>query len=317
MTPVCRRDVVGDDPDRSPSWRAFACACCDHVLGLGREADDERRAAGCCGARWWRGCRGSRSSARAGSAPPFFLIFCVAGIGDAPIGDRGGEDGDIGRQRRFDGRRASRAALSTWTVVTPAGSGRATGPGDQGDAGAGRRGGARDGVALLAGGAVGDVAHRIDRLVRRAGGDERRACRRAARDGASSRSTAATISSGSAMRPGRTRLGHRAVVRADDVHAVGLQRSRGCAASPGAATCARSSPARSGSAASVASSAVEARSSAWPSAILAMRSAVAGATTIEVGVAREADMADIGLVVAVEEIGMRCARRRAPRPRAA
>ena len=67
----------------------------------------------------------------------------------------------------------------------------------------------------------------------------------------------------------------------------------------------------------VASSTVEARSSACPPAIFAMRLAVAGRDDDEVGVAGEPDMADIGLVLAVEQIRMACAGRRAPRPRAA
>ena len=52
---------------------------------------------------------------------------------------------------------------------------------------------------------------------------------------------------------------------------------------------------------SVASSTHDARSSAWPPAILASRSAVAGATTIEIRLAREADMADLALLVEVEQ----------------
>ena len=57
------------------------------------------------------------------------------------------------------------------TVFTPDGSGTFTGPVTS--VTAPRRGGrGSDGVALLAGGTVGDVAHRIDRLVRRAGGDD-------------------------------------------------------------------------------------------------------------------------------------------------
>ena len=55
---------------------------------------------------------------------------------------------------------------------------------------------------------------------------------------------------------------------------------------------------------SVASRTAVARSSAWPPAIFAMRSAVAGATTIEVGVAGEADMADVELALRVEQVGV-------------
>ena len=45
-------------------------------------------------------------------------------------------------------------------------------PADQRHVGAGARGGCGDGVALLAGRTVGDIAHRIDRLVRRARRDQ-------------------------------------------------------------------------------------------------------------------------------------------------
>ena len=69
-------------------------------------------------------------------------------------------------------RAACRARLSTRTVFTPGGSGRVTGPRHQRHVGAGRGRRARDRVALLAGRTVGDVAHRIDRLVRRARRDD-------------------------------------------------------------------------------------------------------------------------------------------------
>ena len=58
-----------------------------------------------------------------------------------------------------------------------------------------------DRMALLAGRAVGDVAHRVDRLMRRAGGDDDLPARQRLRPVSSSASMAATISSGSAMRP--------------------------------------------------------------------------------------------------------------------
>ena len=54
---------------------------------------------------------------------------------------------------------------------------------------------------------------------------------------------------------------------------------------------------------SVAISTVEARSSAWPPAILAIRSAVAGATIDQVGLARQPDVADLLLVVEIEQVG--------------
>ena len=54
----------------------------------------------------------------------------------------------------------------------------------------------------------------------------------------------------------------------------------------------------------VASSTADARSSAWPPAIFAMRSAVAGATD-DVGLAREPDMADVEFGRSIEQIGER------------
>ncbi len=55
---------------------------------------------------------------------------------------------------------------------------------------------------------------------------------------------------------------------------------------------------------SVASSTAVARSSAWPPAIFAIRSAVAGATTIRVGIAREPDVADVEFALRIEQIGI-------------
>ena len=47
-----------------------------------------------------------------------------------------------------------------------------------------------------------------------------------------------------------------------------------------------------------------------------MRSAVAGATTIDVGIARQADMADVELALRIEQIGIGAfARQRADRKR--
>ena len=63
-------------------------------------------------------------------------------------------------------------ADSIWITSTPAGSASLRRAADQRDARAQRGGLGGDGRALLAGGAVGDVAHRIDRLVRRAAGDQ-------------------------------------------------------------------------------------------------------------------------------------------------
>ena len=120
----------------------------------------------------------------------------------------------------------------------------------------------------------------------------------------SSASIAATISSGSAMRPSPAsplsaispRFGP--TKRTPSFSSVArLRRVAGCDHIFGFMAGAISTGL------SVASSTAEARSLARPLASLAIRSAVAGATTIEVGLAGQPDMADILLVLAVEQIG--------------
>ncbi len=95
-------------------------------------------------------------------------------------------------------------AVSILTTRTPLGIGQRDGAGHQRHLGAERGGGSRERMALLAGGAVGEIAHGIERLMGRAGGDEHAAAWRAARSHAraSSGSMAARIACGSAMRPG-------------------------------------------------------------------------------------------------------------------
>ena len=146
-------------------------------------------------------------------------------------------------------------------------------------AGGGRRCG--DGVALLAGRAVGDVAHRIDRLVGRAGRDQHALAGKRSGPGAAAlpprrRFRAARPCGRGPLRrarPSRPRSGRRRARRR-------RRAARDCAASPWPPTSAGSSPARCRIGLSVASSTAVARSSAWPPAIFAIRSAVAGATTM-------------------------------------
>ncbi len=104
------------------------------------------------------------------------------GVGDAPVGDGSGEDRDIDRQRGLARRQhvpraldpdepdAGRVGLVAW-------------PGDENRLGAerGERGG--DGVALLARGAVGDVAHGVDRLMGRPARHQRAPALELARSG--------------------------------------------------------------------------------------------------------------------------------------
>ena len=279
MTPRSGRHVVGDDQ--------VAALPGELRPGVARSRSrsrprSRRRAAGRPSLRCATVARmsGFSVSASAGSAPPFFLIFCVARIGDAPIGDGGGEDGDIGRQRLPRPPPASRARSRHARSSTPAGSGRSTGPGDQRHLGAGLRRRPRDGVALLAGGAVGDVAHRIDRLVRRPGGDEHvlageRTARRRQQALDGRRRSPAARPCGRARsrpRPWRRRWGRRRATPS----ACRVSRLR-CVAGCCHMRTFIAGAIRIGRV--VASSTVEARSSAWPPAILAMRLAVAGATT--------------------------------------
>ena len=118
--------------------------------------------------------------------------------------------------------------------------------------------------------------------------------------------------------------GHLAVIGADEGDAVALQVSRHCAGSPHGVHMRTFIAGAISTGLSVASSAVEARSSARPCAILAMRSAVAGATTTKIGGARQFDMAHLDLVGEAEqsrvdllagERGNRQAASRIPPPR--
>ena len=105
-----------------------------------------------CGARWPPGPpsrRRSRSPARGragprrasvlrmsgfsarssvGGAPPRrFLIFCAAALGDPPVGDRGGADRDVDRQRRLAGGQHLLAPIPPAPRSRPPGPARAPG----------------------------------------------------------------------------------------------------------------------------------------------------------------------------------------------
>ena len=166
-----RRDVVRHDPVAALALQ-LRLGVLDHLLGLGREADRQLSAASILSFATVARMSGFSTSASCGGPPAVLLEFLLARVGGAPVGDRGGEDARHRPAALPRPRRSMSRALSTRTVFTPGGSGSVTGPETSVTLGAGRGRGARDGVALLAGGAVGDVAHRIDRLVRRAGGDQ-------------------------------------------------------------------------------------------------------------------------------------------------
>ena len=144
------------------------------------------------------------------------------------------------RSRRRSGPRRPASASETGPAISVT---RAPGCG----------GGGGDGEALLARRAVGDDAHRVDRLVGRAGGDEDVLA--GERPGVSAASTAMPSAEHRLdprenirrlRQPARAifAAGHRAFVGLEHGDAVGAQAGRRCAWSRRAATCGRSSPGR-------------------------------------------------------------------------
>ena len=193
---------------------------------------------------------------------------------------------DVGRQRGLHRLQHLLRGLDLRRTSTPAGSASSTGPDTSVTSAPSARGGGGDGVALLAGGAVGDVAHGIDRLVRRAGGDQHVAARPVGRVAAAGKrrglDARRSISGTSASRPtpasprsaiSPTLGPTKAMPSACSVRDVALR-------SPDATTCAGSSPARPAPACRSPSARRwrDRRHGRRPSR--ASRSAVAGATTI-------------------------------------
>ena len=209
-----------------------------------------------------------------------FLDLARARPLGAPVGDGGGEYGDVGRQRLFD-----RFEHLPRGLDLDDGHSRRIGQVDrtahQHDVGA-RCGRCRgDGVALLARRAVGDEAHRIDRLAGRTRGDEDAlagqrsgAAQQRFRGGDDFERLGHAADAGFARaRPSRRHWDRRRERRRP-------QAAPDCAASPWPPTSAGSSPARSGSACrSRAGRRWRDRRRGRPP-FRARRSAVAGATTI-------------------------------------
>ena len=211
-----------------------------------------------------------------------FLDLLACYLGHAPIRNSGSENGDVGREvharlacQHFVGacHRNHAAHRAEW-AVTPGPITR-TLPGPE----LHRRFG--NGIALLAGGMIGDVAHRINRLARRARRDQHMLALAAA----CAREQAALqwpqqSSAGSAMRPGpNSPQAISPSVGPDKENAIGHQLYGYCAGSPHAATSAHSWRVRP-------APACRWREASWRQdhwqghvAILARRSAVAGATT--------------------------------------
>jgi hypothetical protein len=99
------------------------------------------------------------------------LDLLLAGIGDAPVSNGGSENRDIGRQCFFDRRQHVARAFDV-DDRNPLWIGHIYRPADQGHIRAGRGYCCGDRMALLARRAIGDVPHRIDRLVGRSRRDK-------------------------------------------------------------------------------------------------------------------------------------------------
>ena len=166
-----RRDVIGQDPVAA-FLAALGLRIGDDILGLGGEADHQFRPA-VAGFGQRREDVGILDQFQRGQRSGLFLQLRGRGVG-APIGDRGGTNRDIGRQRSLACRQhlARRLDAHDFDARRIGLVGRAR---DQHAIGAEPRQRSGNGMALAAGGAVGDVAHGIDRLLRRAAGDERAA----------------------------------------------------------------------------------------------------------------------------------------------
>ena len=211
------------------------------------------------------------------------LELAVARLGDAPVGDRGGEHRDVGRQRRSRPRASmSRARLDLHD--RNAGRIRHTRPGPKPESTSAPAAAAARAIAwpCFPDERLAMIAHRIDRLMRRPGGDDNAPAGQRLRD--SLRQQALDRRDdlerlGHAADAGLARFRHLAGIGTDHRDAVGRRASQDCAAWRRAPTSRGFIAGAISTRLSVASSTVVARSSARPCAILAMRSAVAGATT--------------------------------------
>ena len=274
---------------RASLARAWVRTSAVVVAGLGGEADDQLARRPRLVDQFGAGRRGcgpaGRQSARV--AEPFLSL--VAGDRRrAEVGDRGGHDDDVGvgGLGEHRGPRSS-SAVPTGTTRTPNGAGRSTLARDQHDVGAAGGGDPGQRPALLARGAVAEVADRVQRLAGAAGADRRPAGRSGRAASAAApwlrarrRRPARRCRPGSGSRPGPgVRAGQPARPRAAARRRRGGAGWRRCPGSPGAATSRCAWPARTRTGQDAVSSVAVSRSSARPVAARASRSAVAGATT--------------------------------------
>ncbi len=103
--------------------------------------------------------------------PGFFLIFCSPALATRQSATAAAKIATSTGSARSTACSMSRA-VSTLHDIDAGRIGQVHRPAHQRHLGAGARRRRGNGVALLAGRAVGDIAHRIDRLVGRAGGDQ-------------------------------------------------------------------------------------------------------------------------------------------------
>ncbi len=274
--------------------RAWSMTRALGVARLGGEADDERPAAAPGVARSSTRPRTmsgfSTSSTRRPAAGVARLLDLAVADADAAGSRRGrGHDDDVGAvggllapptAARGSSRRARRRTPSGTGSDTLAATRVTFGPA------LGRR--ARDGHALLAGRAVAEVAHRVERLAGAAGGDDDAAAlevadgclrRSAERHPRRSRGTRHTAASGSGRRPAPVSL---PVRRPTAGSMTCAPRERSVATLAWVAGCSHISVCMAGANATghrAVSRVLVSRSSARPWAAFARRSAVAGATT--------------------------------------
>ena len=258
---------------------------------------------------------GLRTSAIGSGSAVGLLDLASAGGGRPEVGDRRGHHDRVGVGRRGRARRRAAAARSpTRTTLTPAGSGSATLAATSVTSAPRATAVRRQRVALPAAGPVAQEAHRVERLAGAAGGDDdvpAREVERAARRGRARASPAAKISAGLGQPPGAgvgageppdCRLEHDGPARAQR-RDVGL----GGRVLPHLGVHRR---ARTRTGQRAVSRVAVSRSSARPVAARASRSAVAGATTHEVGLLAEPDVRD--LVDVGPDVGRSPACRTAP-----
>ncbi len=166
----------------------------------------------------------------------------------------------------------------------------------------------RNRVALLARRAVGDVAHRIDRLVGRPCGDQHAPPRPAGRSHAAEQRLARARRFPAARPCGRRRprcfSAISPAIGADERDAVGGELRDVALVSPRWPTSAGFIAGASRPGRSVASRMAVARSSARPFAIFAIRSAVAGATTIRSHSRASRMWPGVELALGIEQIGV-------------